>query len=126
MGVAGHWCLLFMNRDKDHHPVVNYFDPTGHIPDGLITDMIPDEQDRKVMNADFTYLIDLLLKLNNQGLKIDYNQYPLQPPDTNGCGAFCTLRLLCKQMSTKEFASILMPIEPMKRELIVEKLWKIL
>jgi hypothetical protein len=94
----GHWVALFKNQEG-----MNYFDPTGKVPDILLETNYDHPAGRIAMNADFTYLNNLLYKSAEDGYKIIYNDVPLQTPDSNTCGYWTSVRLLTKDVKNDDF-----------------------
>lgn len=116
----GHWVALFVNNEG-----INYFDPTGHVPDQLLKDNFQHPAGREAMNADYTYLNQLLLEYSEDtGLPVIYNEVALQPPNTNTCGHWVTLRHLTWNIGNDDFNNLFKKIPVDKRQDIVVKLWK--
>ena len=109
----GHWVALWRNKDG-----INYFDSTGHVPDGLL-DTFENPYGRKAMGADYTYL----LKLLSDKAPIIYNEVKLQRDGTVTCGAWCAVRLLCGDVSCDDFNEMFMDIAPKDREAKIEALY---
>lgn len=116
----GHWVAIFVNKEG-----INYWDPLGYIPDQLLKDNFQHPAGREAMNADYTYLAQLLLEYSEEtGLPVIYNEIALQPPNTNTCGYFCGIRLLTNEMTNDEFNSVFKKYPTDKRQDIIVKLWK--
>lgn len=114
----GHWVALFRN-----HEGINYFDPTGKVPDALLETNYDHPAGRVAMNADYTYLNDLLYKLNEP---IIYNDFPLQTPDSNTCGAWVSMRLLSSNLKNDEFVKLFKHHNPIDRQKLIWKMYNIL
>jgi len=108
----GHWVALFRNSQG-----INYFDPTGRVPDVLLETNYDHPAGRVKMNADFTYLNNLLYKCEG---KIIYNDYPLQTPESNTCGAWVGVRLLASNIFNDDFVKLFEPYDGEKRQ---RKIW---
>lgn len=116
---VGHWVVLFRNRDG-----INYFDSTGHVPDELLKTSFHHMGGRKALNADYTYLLDLLAKT---GKKIIYNEQPLQyPSTTNTCGYWSFVRLLTQDISNDIFNKVWMIYSPEERQKKIVRLYQML
>lgn len=116
---VGHWVCVFVNREG-----IQYFDPTGHVPDSLLETNFDHPAGRVKMSADFTYLNQLLLNLVNQtGQPMIYNDFPVQTKNSNTCGAWCFLRLLCQNMTCNEFIDSFKHLNGSKRQEVVAKMW---
>lgn len=102
----GHWVLLFKNGEG-----LNYFDSTGQLPDWHLEHSF-NYNDREGVNADYTYLLDLL----SQYPEIVYNEQPLQPSGTNTCGYWSLIRLLCSSLSNDVFNHHYMMLPTKQRE----------
>jgi hypothetical protein len=115
---VGHWVAIFENKEG-----INYFDPLGYVPDKLLKTSFQHPEGREVMNADFTYLNQLLLEyledhdLNN----IVYNEVKLQPSGTNTCGYWTSARLMFKDLTNDEFNSYFKEFKVEDRERKVVK-----
>lgn len=116
----GHWVALFVNKEG-----INYFDPTGHVPDQLLKDNFQHPLGREAMNADYTYLSQLLLEYSEDtGLPIIYNEIELQPPNTNTCGYHCGLRLYFSNYTNDEYNQIWTKYSKADIQRKIVKLWK--
>lgn len=115
---VGHWVALFENKDG-----INYFDPLGYVPDKLLKTNFNHPEGREAMNADFTYLNQLLLEwLEDKGQsKITYNEKKLQPTGSNTCGYWCSSRLMFKDLTNDEFNEYMIQFPTPERERKVVK-----
>jgi hypothetical protein len=121
---VGHWVCLFKNYEDDKE-TIQYFDPTGHVPDGLLETNFDHPAGRVKMNADFTYLNQLLLDdIEANETQLVYNDFPLQPPDTNTCGYWCAVRMICGSMSCDDFNDQFKSMDDQKRQDIIVKLYQ--
>jgi hypothetical protein len=96
----GHWVCLWK---KDN--VINYFDPYG-LPIEEPKEWI--SQNRNVMMGQgFNYLTELLKK---SGCEVYYNTFSYQKMDndTATCGKWCVARLVCKDMTARQFYNTVM------------------
>lgn len=112
---VGHWICLFRNQEG-----INYFDPTGRIPDTLLKTHFENSKGRKKMNADFTYLNRLLFNSNE---KITYNSDKLQPDGSMTCGYWCSVRLIYSNIKNNEFNNEFMKLPTKKREQKIVKIY---
>jgi hypothetical protein len=92
----GHWVCMF-KRDKK---TIEYFDSYGEKPEGPRSWLSQEQLDR--LGQSEPYLLDLLRK---SGYRVYYNTYPYQSDknDINTCGRWTVARLICKDLSNKEF-----------------------
>lgn len=79
LGVGKHWCAMYW----DSHDTVYFFDPLGDIP--------------------FTDWLNFMRE-NSSAMEIA-SVYPIQPPNSEKCGAYCVLFLL-RCYLTKNFQVI--------------------
>lgn len=93
---SGHWICMF----KRNNNTIEYFDSYGEKP----------EEQRKWLTQDMLEELDqsqpyLLNLLKKSGYKVYYNTYPFQSDRDaiNTCGKWCLTRLICKDLSNKEF-----------------------
>ena len=93
----GHWVTIFRNSQG-----LQYFDPTGEVPDALLETNFEHPAGRVKMNADYTYLNGLLAQT---GEPIIYNDKPLQTSKSNTCGYWCAVRLLFGDLTNDEFVN---------------------
>ena len=96
----GHWVALF----RDNNGIINYFDSLGKLPDNWLGNFDNYARDKKKWGADYTHLIDLMVRdLDQFGVaknnNIIWNQYQLQAFDTFTCGYWCACRLLFNQIN---------------------------
>ena len=114
----GHWISLFKNNEG----TIEYFDPLGFVPDQLIKTNFSHPEGREKMNADFTYLNQLLLEwLEDNGKdKIVYNEYKIQPINSNTCGYQCATRLYFSDIPLDEYAKYFMkmPVDVRERKIV--------
>lgn len=115
----GHWVALFRNEEG-----VNYFDPTGRVPDKLIETNFDNPAGRVEMNADYTYLNQLLLQASENGEQIIYNDQPLQIDDSNTCGFWTGIRLMTTDILNDEFNELFMDYDGDERQKKIVKIWK--
>lgn len=111
----GHWVALFRNGEG-----INYFDSTGEVPDALLETNFAHPSGRVKMGADYTYLNRLLL---NSGENIIYNDKPLQTKNTNTCGYWCAVRLLCWGIPQDKFVNEFMHKNGAQRQKIIVQLY---
>lgn len=117
---VGHWACLFRNQEG-----INYFDPLGNPPDELIKEHFNHPRGRQQMNADYTYLDELLY--NNNEFPIVYNEQKLQdPPQTQTCGYWCAVRLLCHNILNDDFNEIFMKYNANDRQKKIYKFYNYL
>lgn len=92
----GHWCCIF----KIDENLLEFFNPYGGYPDDSL-DYIP-MRFRKISNQYYPHLSYLML---NSPYELSYNEHKFQKHDKNikTCGRWCALRLICKDMSLKQF-----------------------
>lgn len=92
----GHWCCLFKLDDN----TLEFFDPYGYFVDDEL-DFIP-ENFRKISNQDYPHLSYLLYK---SPYSLSYNEFNFQKlaKNVNTCGRWCSLRLILRNYSLKEF-----------------------
>ena len=112
---VGHWVCLFKNQEG-----INYFDSTGNFPDELLKTNFDNIQGRKKLNADYTYLADLMFK---NGEKIIYNEIELQPENTMWCGHISFMRLMTQNVLNDEFNKILSQYDDNERGRKVVEFW---
>lgn len=111
----GHFCVLFKNQEG-----INYFDSTGNIPDELLITNFDNILGRNKLNADYTYLADLLYR---NGKSIIFNEVQLQPPETMYCGHFSFMRLMTQTVKNDDFNKILSEYNDDERGRKVVKFW---
>lgn len=112
----GHWCCLWRNQEG-----INYFEPTGRMPDKLLQTHFNNPNGRKRMNANFTYLN---LLLYNTSEKIIYNSDRLQPDNSITCGYWCCVRLIYGDIKNDEFNKIFLAYPVKKREAKIVKIYE--
>jgi hypothetical protein len=93
LDTIGHFCCVFVNRQG-----INFFDPLGFCIDEELKLVRPDYAASK--HHDFPYLANLLV---NCRYNIIYNDKKLQARHTSVCGHWCVLRMLCEDMTDKQF-----------------------
>lgn len=116
----GHWCAIFENQQG-----LNFFDPLGFVPDGLLVKGGFDHPaGREAMGANFTYLTDLLIKYQqDHGVKVIYNEVPLQSPNSDVCGHWVSLRLLSQNLTNDQFNRLLKKYPVSERQKKVRQLF---
>ena len=118
----GHWTCLWVNSEG-----VNLFDPLGKPPDGIIDHFEGDRQRRHQAGCDFTYLTALLADYCDRNkCHCIWNEKPMQSMHTATCGYFCCVRLLCGEVTNKQFDSMWMRKFPksIDRELAMVAFYK--
>lgn len=92
----GHWCLLFKLDDN----TLEFFNPYGGFPDDSLK-FIP-KHFRSVSNQNSPILSYLLM---NSPYELTYNEHQFQKKEKNvkTCGRWCSVRLLSRDLSLKEF-----------------------
>lgn len=92
---SGHWLAMYK---KDN--IIYYFDPYGEKPEAL-REHITEEQ-LMALGQGEPCLMNLL---KQSGYKVFSNavQYQKETPGTNTCGKHCVLRLVCKDMTDKQY-----------------------
>jgi hypothetical protein len=115
---VGHWVCLWRNRYG-----INYFDPTGRTPDRLLINHFQNENGRRLLNADYTYL-NRLLYLSKED--ITYNSDMLQPDDSMTCGYWCAVRMIYRDVQNDEFNKHFLKYNEAMRERKIVKLYNIL
>lgn len=113
---VGHWVALFRN-----HEGLNYFDPTGEVPDALLETNFDHPAGRVKMGADYTYLNRLLAQT---GEPIIYNDKQLQTPNTNTCGYWCGVRLICGNIKQDDFVKEFKSKKGAERQRVIVKLYE--
>lgn len=117
---VGHWTCIFLNDEG-----INYFDPTGTVPDELLKTNFDHIAGRQKMGADYTYLNKLLLEtMQETGLELIYNEKPLQMDGTNTCGHHVFMRLMFKDLPNDDYNKVLCQYGAMERERKVVKFWE--
>lgn len=113
---VGHFCCIFENQELGPH-TINFFDPLGYQPDAQLN--LPIEPSRRIRsNQDFTYLLELL----SEAPAVVWNQHRYQMKGTSVCGAWCAIRLMCRQMTNDEFWRVWSRVP--QRDLMVAKLYQ--
>jgi len=117
----GHWVALFKNDEG-----INYFDPLGYVPDKLLKSNFSHPEGRESMNADYTYLNQLLLEYidDNKLNGVVYSNDKLQGSKTNTCGYWCATRLLCGHITNDDFNDEFMKMKQSEREKKIIKLYR--
>lgn len=107
----GHWCCLF----KVNNDTLEFFNPYGGYPDDSL-EFINNEF-RFQSNQAFPYLSYLLLKSN---YNLTYNEHKFQQKKEgiNTCGRWSALRIICRNMSLKQFNKF---IENLSKKLKLNK-----
>jgi hypothetical protein len=96
---TGHWVCLIRNKKLNS---ITFFDSYGLKPDE--EEKFAKKTIRDKTGENYKYLFYLLTKsMIKSNYKIYINPYKLQGPGSFTCGRFCSLRLLEKNLSNKEF-----------------------
>ena len=90
---------------RPEHAAIEYFDSYGQKPEAQ-RDWLTEEQ-LEELGEGFPYLWNLLKK---SGYKVYYSTHPYQSDrnDINTCGRWAVARLICKDLSNKEFYNLVM------------------
>lgn len=96
----GHWICMWKEGNR-----INYFDPYGEPPEEP-KEWVGKTQSR-LLGMGQNKLTQLL---QNSGRKVFYNTYPYQQmsDDVATCGRWCVARLVCKDMTEKQFHNSVM------------------
>lgn len=96
---TGHWILLFEHPKDPQY--IEYFDPTGLVPDQLL-------KDKKTYKQQEHILSKLLLSKIKEGFNIVVNTFPYQKIRTgiNTCGRWCLIRYRLRYLKLPEFKKV--------------------
>ena len=108
---VGHFVCIFQNDEG-----VNFYDPLGYSPDAEL-DLEISPQRRQQSHEDYTYLLELL----SQAPSVVWNEHRYQMKGTSVCGAWCAIRLMCRQMTNDQFWKVWSRVP--NRDLVVAKLY---
>jgi hypothetical protein len=95
---SGHWLTMFKRPEG-----IFYFDSYGEKPEAQ-REWLTEEQLEDLGEAE-PYLMNLL---KASGYKVYWNthRYQKEKDDYNSCGRWCVARLICKDMSDKQFYNV--------------------
>lgn len=110
----GHFVSLFINEEG-----LNYFDPTGFIPDSILHEDMP-----QIINH--AVLCEKLLEFTERtGIPVIYNEYALQGgKDVATCGPWSVTRLLFSELPNEEFKNLFKKISVKERQKKIIKLYQ--
>lgn len=97
---SGHWACIFKRKNY-----IEYFDSYGKKPEDQRNWISQEQLDR--LGEGEPYLWNLL---RNSGYQVYYSTYPYQSDrdDINTCGRHAVARLICKDLSNKEYYNLVM------------------
>ncbi len=96
---TGHWLCMFKSKEN----IIYYFDPYGEKPEAQRKWLSQEQLD--VLGEGEPCLMNLL---KESGYKVYSNAVPYQKDkkDLNTCGRWCVARLVCKDMTDKQFFNL--------------------
>jgi hypothetical protein len=92
----GHWVSIIRHKNR-----IEFMDSTGCAPDDILDRIPPDFK-----NSAGIYDRHLLKLLLSSGLPIEYNEVKFQQQNTNTCGKWVAVRLLCREIPLTRFQSL--------------------
>jgi hypothetical protein len=95
---SGHWLCMFRKGNE-----IQYFDSYGEKPEAQ-REWLSEEQ-LEALDEEEPWLLNLLKK---SPYKVYWNtvQYQKEKEDYNSCGRWCVARLICKDMTDKQFYNL--------------------